>query len=179
MRTRKSPAAFRILFGVTMTGVPAGMAHGRVTPAGEFSVEPWRFEGVDNIVGDHFICPRMPVCHSAAGCGPVANGLIITATVVGDSSEFSFSTSQGILLPCVGGSVRERNLQAGRARLRGPGAARVRADPTRGRKKIIPSLAVGANGDVWLAYVQFHHSPDADKLRASPPKMPARFQDVR
>ena len=44
------------------------------------------------------------------------------------------------------------------------------------KKRTIPSLAAGANGDIWLAYVQFHHSPDADKIRANPPEMPKDFK---
>jgi hypothetical protein len=39
-----------------------------------------------------------------------------------------------------------------------------------------PSVASGANGDVWLPYVQFHHSPDADKLRANPSVIPKDFR---
>ena len=38
-----------------------------------------------------------------------------------------------------------------------------------------PSLAVGANGEAWLAYVQFHHSRDADQLRANITDIPKDF----
>ena len=54
-----------------------------------------------------------------------------------------------------------------------PVAARLTRHP---EEEDYPSLAAGANGDMWLAYVQFHHSPDADKLRASPPKTPKDFK---
>ena len=36
-----------------------------------------------------------------------------------------------------------------------------------------PSAAAGKNGDVWLAYVEFHHNPEHNSLRAAlrqPPK---------
>ena len=39
-----------------------------------------------------------------------------------------------------------------------------------------PSLASGPNGDMWLAYVQFHHSLDADKLRAALSEAPKDFK---
>jgi len=38
-----------------------------------------------------------------------------------------------------------------------------------------PSIAAGANGDIWLAYVQFHHSPDHLQLRVSPHEAPRDF----
>ena len=53
-----------------------------------------------------------------------------------------------------------------------PVAARLTNTP---EEEDYPSLAPGPNGDVWLAYVQFHHSPDADKLRAAISEATQRF----
>jgi hypothetical protein len=38
-----------------------------------------------------------------------------------------------------------------------------------------PATASAPNGDTWLAYVQFHHSPDYLKLRVSPRPTPTDF----
>jgi hypothetical protein len=38
-----------------------------------------------------------------------------------------------------------------------------------------PSAAVGKNGDVWLAYVVFHHNPDHNSLRAALETTPKDF----
>ena len=36
-------------------------------------------------------------------------------------------------------------------------------------------MAEGVNGEVWLAYMQFHHSRDADQLRANITEVPKDF----
>ena len=88
----QTPAAFRILFGVTDTGGTRWDGTWKITPASECSIEPWRFEGVDNVVGDVFHLTSHP---GHQGGTPVANGFILTVKSVVDASEFSFSTSQG------------------------------------------------------------------------------------
>ena len=50
----QTPAAFRVLFGVTDTGGTRWDGTWKITPASEYRTEPWRFEGVDNVVGDVF-----------------------------------------------------------------------------------------------------------------------------
>ena len=50
----QTPAAFRVLFGVNDTAVTRWDGSLKVMQAGQYSLEPWRFEGVDNIDGELF-----------------------------------------------------------------------------------------------------------------------------
>lgn len=170
----QAPASFRILFGVTDTGGTRWDGTVKVSQAGRYTLEPWRFEGVDNIVGDTFHFTTHPGHQGASSV--VANGFILTAAAVSDGSEFSFDTAQGSF------SFRAADVPFGNGlyRLGGrvyvdrlPVAARLTDTP---EEEDYPALAAAANGDAWLAYVQFHHSPDADKIRASPPSMPTDFK---
>lgn len=91
----QTAAAFRVLFGVndaTMTRWDGSL---KVVHAGQHSLESWRFEGADDIVGDLFHFSTRPVSSVESGGVPLANGFIITVTAVEHSSEFSFSTAQG------------------------------------------------------------------------------------
>jgi hypothetical protein len=95
--TAQTPAAFRVLFGVNDSTQTRWDGALTVKSGGQCSLEPWRFEGVDNIDGQLFHFFTHPDRHfDTPGAGlPVANGFILTATAVTDSSEFHFSTAQG------------------------------------------------------------------------------------
>jgi hypothetical protein len=165
----QTPAAFRILLGVTDTSVTRWDGSLKVTQAGQYSLEPWRFEGADSINGELFHFSTHPGHFFGAqnsGGPPLANGFILTATAVGDGSEFSFSTAQGDF------SFRASEAPYGKGVYKLGGRVYVDRVPVTARltdtpeEEDYPALAAGANGDIWLAYVQFHHSPDADRIRA-------------
>ncbi|MGA3323338.1 MAG: hypothetical protein ABSF45_02610 [Terriglobia bacterium] len=169
----QTAAAFRVLFGITDTASTRWDGSLKVKQAGQYTLEPWRFEGVDNIDGEIFHLSTHP---GSQGGPAVANGFILTATAVGDSSEFSFSTAQG------GFSFRASEVPYGKGIYKLGGRVYVDRVPVTARltdtreEEDYPSLAAGANGDIWLAYVQFHHSPDADQIRANPPEAPHDFK---
>jgi hypothetical protein len=172
----QTPAAFRVLFGVNDSLVTRWDGSIKVTQAGQYSLEPWRFETTDKVDGDLFRFSSRPGTNTGSGQLPLANGFILTAKAVGDSSEFSFSTAQGAFsfraseVPYGGGIYK----LAGRVYVdRVPVTARLTDTP---EEEDYPALAAGANGDVWLAYIQFHHSLDADRIRATPPEMPKDFK---
>ena len=174
----QTPAAFRVLFGVNDTTITRWDGSLKVMQAGQYSLEPWRFEGIDNIDGEvfHFATHAGRFFNSSNVALPLANGFIITATAVGDSSEFSFSTAQG------GFSFRAAEVPYGKGIYKLGGRVYVDRVPASTQltdtreEEDYPSLAAGANGDIWLAYVQFHHSPDVDKIRANPPEAPKDFK---
>jgi hypothetical protein len=171
----QSTAAFRILFGVNDASATRWDGSFKVMQAGQYSLEPWRFEGVDNVVGEIFHFSSRPIANAPSGGLPLANGFVITATAVGDNSEFSFSTAQGDF------SFRASEVPYGKGIYKLGGRIYVDRVPVTARltdtpeEEDYPSLAAGANGEAWLAYVQFHHSPDAEKIRANPPGTPKDF----
>ncbi len=169
----QAPAAFRVLLGVTDTGSTRWDGSFKVTQAGQYSLEPWRFEGIDNIYGELF---HISTHTGYMGSPTFANGFIISATAVEDSSTFSFSTAQGNFsfraseVP-YGGGIYELGGKVYVDRV--PVTHQLTDTP---EEEDYPALAAGANGEIWLAYVQFHHSPDADQIRANPPEMPTDFK---
>ena len=97
----QTPAAFRVLMGVTDTSSIRWDGTITVKEAGDYSLEGWRFEDMDDIDGNvfHFSThePRLPGGPlSKWKTGPVvANGFIVNAKAVSDGSEFMFTTAQG------------------------------------------------------------------------------------
>jgi hypothetical protein len=175
----QTPAAFRVLFGVNDNEPGRWDGNLQVTEAGQYTLEPWRFEGDDKIEGDHYhISTRVGRFFYKPPDGdlPVANGFILSATSVGDRSNFAFATSQGAF------SFRPSEVPYGSGIYKLDGRVYVDRVPASTRltetreEEDYPALAAGANGEAWLAYVQFHHSLDADKLRANPPSLPKDFK---
>jgi len=165
----QTPAAFRVLFGVNDITTTRWDGSLKVMQAGQYSLEPWRFSSSDSVDGNllHFSTHSGHFFGSQNNAGPpLANGFILSAAAVGDSSEFSFSTAQGDF------SFRASEVPYGKGIYKLGGRVYVDRVPATTRltdtpeEEDYPSLAAGAQGDIWLAYVQFHHSPDADKIRA-------------
>ncbi len=174
----QTPASFRVLFGVTDTTPTRWDGTFKVLGTGQYSLEPWRFEGVDNVVDPQFhIATRTTKVRWMAPTDlMVANGFVITLNAPVESSEIAITTAQGDFsfrpaeIP-YGKGIYEL---AGRVYIdRVPVATRLTDTP---EEEDYPALAASPDGDAWLAYVQFHHGSDADKLRASPSKIPTDFK---
>ncbi|MGO8788200.1 MAG: hypothetical protein ACLQVL_12570 [Terriglobia bacterium] len=174
----QAPMAFRVLCGVTDASPTRWDGSLKVKNAGAYSLEGWRFESDDSATGNHFhfSTRRARSFGESEGRSVVANGLIMTASAVTENSEFVFKTAQGEFsfgaaeIPYVRGIYE----LGGRVYVdRIPVATRL--TNTR-EEEDYPSVASGPNGDIWLAYVQFHHSADADKLRAAISEPPRDFK---
>jgi hypothetical protein len=108
-----------------------------------------------------------------------ANGFIINTDAATASSAFAFTTAQGDFsftaseVPYAKGIYK----LGGRVYVdRVPAAQRLTDTP---EEEDYPSIAKGAHEDIWLAYVQFHHSPDHLQLRVSPHEAPQDFKQYR
>src|SRR5271169_4519052 len=75
----QGPAAFRVLMGVTDTTGTRWDGTFKITQAGQYTLEPWRFAGSDNLVGQFFhISTHQGMLFHTANESPVlANGFII------------------------------------------------------------------------------------------------------
>jgi len=174
----QAPVAFRVLCGVTDATATRWDGSLKVENAGRYTLEGWRFEGDDNVHGNrfHFSTRAARRFGESEGRTIVANGLIITASSVTESSEFVFKTAQGEF------SFRASEIPYAKGIYELDGRVYVDRIPVAARltntreEEDYPAIASGPNGDIWLAYVQFHHSPDADKLRAAISGAPQDFK---
>ncbi len=174
----QSPASFRVLCGVTDAAPARWDGSLTAKDAGSIQLEGWRFEGDDSAAGTTFHFSSRPMRRFAEGVPKImtANGVILTASAVTAGSEFAFQTAQGEFtfraseVPYATGVY----LLDGRVYVDRIPAA-VRLTNTR-EEEDYPSIASAPNGDLWLAYSQFHHSPDSDQLRTGLNEAPTDFK---
>jgi hypothetical protein len=152
-------------------------------------VDPWRFDVVaasdgspeaDSIRGtDSWVLST----HRGRGWGfeprPfVANGVIIWLDGESESTQLDVQTAQGNF------SVRLADIPYGKSRklLDGRGIAD-RVPPSyqitnTPDEQDYPAVAADRSGNLWLAYVEFRHHPDHDRIRHIYDVRPANFDDM-
>lgn len=175
------PVCLRVLFGVTDTVPTRWDGTISVRDSGKFELQPWRFEGADGISGALFHITTHPVrlFGGAARSEIVANGFLINLEQVSKATTISMTTAQGDF------AFKPSEIQYGTGLYKLGGRVYVDAVPASTRlsntpeEEDYPATASAPNGDVWLAYVQFHHSPDYLKLRVSPKPTPTDFSTYK
>jgi len=147
------------------------------------SVAPWRFEGADAINGTTWHMNTHSVrlfnggtqVSSRGISNVVANGLIVDVDGHNGAGELRITTAQGDFTIALdelayGKPVPKLN---GRVLVdRIPASEQLTKTPD---EEDYPSAAIASNGDVWLAYVLFHHNPDHNNLRAALDATPKDF----
>ena len=180
----QSAASFRILFGVTDSAPTRWDGTVSVGEGKKFDIQPWRFEGADGISGPLFHITTHPArlfsgSTPTAGAIIVANGFLLTVSGVTESTAIAITTAQGNF------RFTPADLKYGTGLYKLGG--RVYIDPVPASKRLsnapgkedYPATASAPNGDVWLAYVEFHHSPDYLGLRVSPKPTPTDFSTYK
>jgi hypothetical protein len=176
----QSTASFRILFGVTDSTPTRWDGTVSVQEAGKFELQPWRFEGADGISGPLFHITTHPArlfsgSTPSSGVAIVANGFLLNITGMTENTAIAITTAQGDFRF----KPADVKYGAGLYKLGG----RVYIDPVPASTRVshsagendYPATASEPNGDIWLVYVEFHHSADYLKLRVSPKPTPTDF----
>jgi hypothetical protein len=180
----QSTVSYRVLFGVTDTAPTRWDGTFSGERAGKITANEWKFVAGDNIDGQvfHFSThPDIRFIGSSGGSGApiVPNGFILTVERVTESSEFSFTTAQGDF------KFRASDLAYGKGIYRLGEKVYIDRVPAANRltntaeEEDYPSIARDKNGDAWLAYVEFHHSPDHVKLAAPLHEAPKDFTPLK
>jgi len=135
-------------------------------------IDPWRFGKDDAIQADGSwkisTAPVLSFLHLVQRQTPPvgANGVILWLTGEDENTAIKVQTAKGSF------SFRLGDLPYGKfqyaldgnvAADRVPPSSRLTGSPD---EQDYPAAAVAPNGDIWLAYVEFKHRPDHDKLRA-------------
>jgi len=149
---------------------------GNVTASGAtiVGVEPWRFDRGDVMLpGNAWRMGTHPVRRFAGGAPPGAapvgaNGVLVLLDRETDNSELNFRTDQGnfsvrlgdvpygVRHPAIGGKVHVERV---------PAWSRLTENPD---EQDYPAAAADKSGNVWLAYMEFKHNPDHDRIRLTP-----------
>lgn len=152
------------------------------------SLGGWRFERPDAISGTSWKAstraPRLFINGlqfdlKGSPVPVVPNGIIVRLSRAGSSGDLAVTTTQGNF------TVRMAELAYGKVldELNGrvavdlvPPVTRLTEDPD---EQDYPATAVAKDGTVWLAYANFRHNKDHDRLRANLKEAPANFNDYK
>lgn len=176
----QGPTGVRLVLGLTDTAETRWDGSATVRGATITSMDPRRFESSDALLennawrvsthpirlfGGQIQVPR-PV---------VANGVILWLDRSGEDVELTISTAQGNF------TLRLGDIPYGRARHALNGRAMAdRVPPIRrltnsSDEQDYPAAAAGKDGSVWIAWMEFKHHPDHNRLRANFTEAPASF----
>lgn len=146
---------------------------GGVTARGAriMALEPWRFDGKDAILaGNRWTVSTHPMRRFLGSSVKlklpfVANGIVINLEGERDDTRLEVRTAQGNFGFNLGeipfGTVKD--FLGGRAEAdRVPAVARLTSSP---EEQDYPAAAAGRDGAVWLAYTEFKHNPEHNRIR--------------
>ena len=176
----QSAASFRILFGVTDSAPTRWDGTVSIREGGTFELQPWRFEGADGISGGLFHLTTHPA-RFFSGSTPSANAVVVANGFLLDIERVTANTSIAVTTAQGDFDFKPGDLKYGEGLYKLGGRVYIDPVPTSTRltntpeEEDYPATASALNGDIWLAYVQFHHSPDYLKLRTSPKPTPSDF----
>ena len=181
--------AVRVLLGVgdqANTDWSGGVTARGATIA---AVEPWRFDGADAMLpGNRWKmmsrqirlfgasatpppanAPRLQFAPTTPVARPFsANGVVILLSGETEGSSLEVKTPRGTF------SVRLSEIPYGKTKSgldgkavaeRVPPFERITSDP---QEQDQPAAATDSSGNIWLAYLEFKHNPDHDKIRNTP-----------
>jgi hypothetical protein len=178
----QSKTGVRILLGLN-GGQPAKW-DGSVTARGArvTLIEPWRFEREDSITGSSWkISTRPPRLFGAANQiqQTVANGVIVFLDQDSDAVELAVETTQGnfsVRLGDIPYGTSKKFLDGRAMADRVPPFQQITSDA---EEQDYPAAAVAKDGTVWLAYMEFQHHPDHNRLRANFTEAPSNFDEFK
>jgi hypothetical protein len=170
----QTPASVRIVLGLDDHEPTPWDGSIQIRGGSLSSLEPWRFEGADSISGSNWRASTHPVRLFGGGTqfngqpvrNIVANGVIANLSAASDSTLLSINTAQGsfeVSLSEIPYGTSARKLNARVLVDRVPPARRLAQTP---EEEDFVSAAKTKEGDIWIAYLTFHHNPDHNSLRA-------------
>ena len=179
----QAQVSLRILLGVGDKGPVRWDGTIAARGATTTSLEPWRFEGADAFVGSTWHLSTHPIRLFGGGTqvssqgvsNVVANGIIVNLSQPESGAELKLTTAQGDFNVPLDGLTYGKPVAALKGRVlidRIPASLQLTKTT---EEEDYPSAAVAGNGDVWIAYVEFHHNPEHNKLRAALDTAPKDF----
>ncbi len=174
----------RLVMGLTDTDVvrwdgSVTASDGRIT-----KLDPWHFDVIpqpDSISGNSWKMSthRLRWFRHEEGRPPVvANGVIVWLSGESASTQLNVKTTQGDFAVRLADVPYGNTLQALRGRVavdRVPPSYRITNTPD---EEDYPAVAADKQGYLWLAYIEFRHNPDHNRIRAPFQRPPVNFDDM-
>src|SRR5258708_731435 len=182
----QSGVGVRILLGVTDQQSTKWDGSVTVRGADVRAIEPWRFEPEDSISGTSWKiathAARLFNNGSQMGLiGPqiVPNGIIVRLSSNAPNVELAVKTPQGAF------SLKLSDLPYGKLVYELNGHVRVDLVPpferitNDGQEQDYPAATTAKDGTIWLAYTEFIHNKEHDRLRANLKAAPPEFTEYK
>jgi hypothetical protein len=180
----QSAVGVRLIFG--LTDKEQAKWDGSVTVEGArvVSIDPWRFEGEDAILDNSSwrVSTHRIRLFGGGRNGPppfVANGVVVWLAGANDSTQLRVKTAQGdftVRLADIPYGKMQHALDGRVMADRIPPASEITSTPD---EQDYPAVAADRNGNLWLAYLEFRHNPDHDRIRANYLEPPKDFSDMK
>jgi len=176
----------RILLGVT--DQKSAKWDGSVTASGAeaLAIEPWRFEPEDSINGMSWKISTHSVRlfnggsqMGMASAPIVPNGIIVRLSSDAPNVELAVKTAQGNFTVRLADVPYGKVVYALNDRVRidvTPPVVQITSDP---QEQDYPASTTGKDGTMWLAYTEFTHNKDHDRLRANLKAAPVDFSEYK
>ena len=163
----------RVLLGVGDTTATRWDGEVVVRGARAAGLDLWRADADDGILaGYSWRMSTHPIRLFSGSVAPsrpvVANGIVVQLDRENETTEIELRTAQGNFSVRLSEIPFGRNIRAlgGRALAeRVPPATQITSGPD---EQDYPSAATDATGAVWLAYLEFKHHPDHNRIRNTP-----------
>jgi len=151
------------------------------------TIEPWRFEGSDALRGNSWTASTHPVrlfggrglFGNTAQIPHVANGVVLYLDDSSENTSIDVTTAQGNF------TIRLADIPYGKvANALGNRVMVDRIPPitqlTRSsEEQDYPAAVADKSGNVWVAYMEFKHNPDHNRLRANPERPITDFSSLK
>lgn len=168
----QSAIGVRILFGVGETKETNWDGDVTTTGATIIAVEPWRFDRGDTMLPSNawklstHQARRFAASFQGLGAPPVvANGVLVLLDRESDNTELNVRTAQGNFSVRLGDVAYGTATKAVGGKVlidRVPEWSHITNNPD---EQDYPAAATDKSGNVWLAYLEFRHNPDHDRIR--------------
>ena len=177
----------RVIFGLADRGETKWDGSATARSGHIASIEPWRFEGTDAVQGTSWTASTHEV-RLFGGRGlfgqtvqvpHVANGVVLYLDQETEDTEIDVKTAQGNF------TIRLRDIPYGKVTNalnnrvmldRLPPYHQLTSSP---EEQDYPAAVSDKSGNVWLAYMEFHHNRNHDRLRANLKTAPKDFTEYK
>lgn len=167
-----SSIGVRIVCGLTDTSPTKWDGSATARGAQIMRAEPWRFDGDDALSApNRWVMSTHPIRLFGGGAQTqprvVANGVILYLDTAQNGAELQVETAQGNF------TVKLADIPYGKAQFPLDGKVMVDRIPTpmqitgSPEEQDLPAATVDKTGSVWVAYMEFKHNPEHNRLRAN------------